>query len=211
MRAHLPTRTGASAEGPVAGVDEAGRGALFGPVVAAAVILPGGCADLGRVRDSKTVPEREREDLFGRITGLATAWSVGVVGPEEIDATDILRATLEAMARAVGGLGVAPARVLVDGDRVPRVEYPVEAVVRGDREVLPIAAASIVAKVWRDRLVREMAGRFPGYGLERNKGYGTRQHLQALGRLGPTPGHRRSFRGAGGGGSGSQGVLGGLA
>lgn len=179
----------------VAGVDEAGRGALFGPVVAAAVILDPtlGCWD--GVRDSKTVPEAEREELFGRITDRAEGWAVGLVGSGEIDRTDILKATLEAMRRAVETLPSAPAKVLVDGDRPPRVECPVETVVHGDRLSLPISAASIVAKVWRDRLVRDLAGRYPGYGLERNKGYGTREHIEALRRLGPTPEHRRSFRG----------------
>ena len=179
----------------VAGVDEAGRGALFGPVVAAAVVLDPALGCWEGVRDSKTVPEAEREALFGRITDRADGWAVGLVGPQEIDGTDILRATLEAMKRAVEGLPGAPSKVLVDGDRPPRLVCPVETVVHGDRLSLPISAASIVAKVWRDRLVRELAGRYPGYGLERNKGYGTREHLDALRRLGPSPEHRRSFRG----------------
>jgi ribonuclease HII len=179
----------------VAGVDEAGRGALFGPVVAAAVVLDPTLACWQGVRDSKIIREGEREVLFERITRRAEGWAVGIAEPEEIDRTDILRATLEAMARAVKALEVYPARVLVDGDRPPRLECPVEAVVHGDRVSLPISAASIVAKVWRDRLVRELAVRFPGYGLDRNKGYGTREHLAALRDLGPTQLHRRTFRG----------------
>jgi ribonuclease HII len=178
-----------------AGVDEAGRGALFGPVVAAAVILDPGLGCWEGVRDSKIVPEGERESLFDRITSRSDAWAIGLADPEEIDRTDILKATLAAMARAVGGLSIPPAKVLVDGNRPPRLEYPVEAVVHGDRTVLCISAASLLAKVWRDRLVRELALRCPGFGLDRNKGYGTREHLDALRRLGPTVYHRRTFRG----------------
>ena len=190
-----PTPSGTLSETGIAGVDEAGRGALFGPVVAAAVILDPSLGCWDGVRDSKTIPEAERESLFERIAERARAWAVGLAGPDEIDRTDILRATLAAMARAVEGLGVPPSAVLVDGDRAPRVQYPVVAVVHGDRVSLPISAASIVAKVWRDRMVRGLAERYPGYGLDRNKGYGTREHLRALARLGPTPEHRRTFRG----------------
>ena len=187
-------------------MDEAGRGALFGPVVAAAVVLDPALGCWQGVRDSKIVREGEREELFERIIRRAEGWAVGFAGPDEIDRTDILRATLEAMARAVKALPRYPARVLVDGDRPPRLECPVEAVVHGDRVSLPISAASIVAKVWRDRLVRELAAGFPGYGLDRNKGYGTREHLAALRSLGPTEQHRRTFRGVvgefpGGGGA----------
>lgn len=182
----------------VAGVDEAGRGALFGPVVAAVVVLNPSLGCWEGVRDSKTVREAEREALFERITARASEWAVGVAGPEEIDRTDILRATLAAMARAVAGLRVPPSMVLVDGDRAPRLQYPVVAVVHGDRVSLPISAASIVAKVWRDRMVRALSGRYPGYGLDRNKGYGTREHLRAIRSLGPTPEHRSTFRGVAG-------------
>jgi ribonuclease HII len=125
----------------------------------------------------------------------AVAWGVGIVGAQEIDDTDILRATMRAMALAVKALAVPPDHVLVDGPHSPELEYKIEAVIRGDALSASIAAASIVAKVSRDRLIRDLDGRFPGYGLARNKGYGTRQHLEALRAAGPTPLHRRTFRG----------------
>ncbi len=177
----------------VAGVDEAGRGALFGPVVAAAVILDRS-KDLSIYRDSKTVPEARREDLFDRLQVDGHAWAVGVVGAVEIDRTNILRATLAAMAEAVEGLTVPPKWVLVDGLQWPELSCRGQTVVHGDARSASIAAASIVAKVYRDRMVRRLAENFPGYGLLRNKGYGTREHIEALRMLGPTPEHRRTFR-----------------
>jgi ribonuclease HII len=178
----------------VAGVDEAGRGALFGPVVAGAVILDAR-KNLEDYRDSKTLTAQRREALFRRILGDGHAWSLGVVSPQEIDSTDIRKATLRAMSLAVSALPVAPSRVLVDGNAVPALSCPAEAVIDGDELCATIAAASIVAKVVRDRLIRALEGFFPGYGLGEHKGYGTRAHLEALARLGPTPMHRRSFRG----------------
>lgn len=176
----------------MAGVDEAGRGALAGPVVAAAVILAPG-ADLSGVRDSKTVPERERERLFERLTRDGHAVGVGLAEAREIDATDIRRATLSAMARALTALSPPPDFALVDGDALPQSPCPARAVVRGDALSASVAAASLVAKVTRDRLIRALEKDYPEYGFFRNKGYGTREHLLALGRLGPCPCHRMSF------------------
>lgn len=176
----------------VAGVDEAGRGPLAGPVVAAAVILDPS-APVDGLRDSKQLSERRREYLAGQIKVRATAWAIALAGPDEIDEINILQASMLAMARAVAGLVVAPGKVLVDGNRCPRVAYPVEAIVGGDRSVEAISAASILAKVHRDRLMQELDARFPDYGFARHKGYPTKAHIEALGRLGPCPVHRRSF------------------
>ncbi len=183
----------------VAGVDEAGRGALFGPVVAGAVILDPS-RELGLYRDSKTIPEARRERVFDRLTEDGHAWAVGVVHAAEIDRTDILRATLKAMAMAVRGLTAEPDWVLVDGLQWPELSCKGQTVVHGDARSASIAAASIVAKVYRDRMVRRLAESFPGYGLLRNKGYGTREHLEALRTLGPTREHRMTFRRVAGGG-----------
>ena len=179
--------------GPLAGVDEAGRGALAGPVVAAAVVCEPG-EDLGRVRDSKLVPEKEREELYERIVRAAGAWCVGIVGPDEIDRTNILLATMCAMKRAVAGLGMRPGLVLVDGNRLPEIACPAEAVTGGDRKSFVIAAASIVAKVTRDRIMRERDRDYPGYGFRQHKGYGTAAHRRAIAELGLSALHRRSFR-----------------
>ncbi|MEW6758716.1 MAG: ribonuclease HII [Acidobacteriota bacterium] len=179
----------------VAGVDEAGRGALFGPVVAAAVVLDRR-RDLSLYRDSKTLSEPSRENLYDRLAEDGHRFATGLSTCEEIDATDILRASLLAMARALDGLGTPrPDFVLVDGPHYPGVSLTGRAVVHGDGCSASVAAASIVAKVTRDRLVREMDRQFPGYGLGRHKGYATQGHLEALRRLGPTPLHRRTFRG----------------
>lgn len=179
---------------PVAGVDEAGRGALAGPVVAAAVILDPSKGCWGRVRDSKTVPEQERERLFELISSQADCWAIGESSASEIDQTDILRATLAAMARAIEGLAAAPGAVLVDGNALPPVQCHCKAVVRGDALSLSVAAASLLAKVWRDRRMRDLDLRHPGYGFARHKGYGTAGHREALRRLGRTPEHRCTFR-----------------
>ncbi len=177
----------------IAGVDEAGRGSLFGPVVAAAVIIaPQG--DLSRIRDSKKVPEGEREALFEKITTGGHVIGVGLVDAAEIDRSDILRATLKAMAQAVASLSPVPDYALVDGNVLPPLPCPAEAVVKGDSLSVSVAAASIVAKVTRDRLIRSMEKDYPLYGLRRNKGYGTREHLEAIRRYGPSPMHRISFR-----------------
>ncbi|MCI4397556.1 MAG: ribonuclease HII [Acidobacteria bacterium] len=177
----------------VAGVDEAGRGSLFGPVVAAAVILdPRG--DLAGIRDSKTVPEGEREALYERLAIGGHVIGVGLVDAAEIDRTDILRATLKAMSQAVEKLDPAPDYVLVDGNVLPPLPFPSRAVVKGDTLSVSVAAASLVAKVTRDRLIRSLEKDYPLYGLRRNKGYGTREHLEAIRRHGPSPLHRKSFR-----------------
>jgi ribonuclease HII len=179
----------------VAGVDEAGRGALFGPVVAAAVVLDRH-RDLSFYRDSKTLSEGTREEVYQRLVRDGHRFSTGLSSCGEIDATDILKASLQAMARALGSLGPPPPDfVLVDGPYFPGVSLTGRAVVHGDGCSASVAAASIVAKVTRDRLVRDMDRLYPGYGLGRHKGYATRDHLAALRRLGPTPLHRRTFRG----------------
>ena len=176
----------------VAGVDEAGRGPLAGPVIAAAVILDQTDMIAG-LADSKTIPERRREQLAERIREKALAFSIGRAGHEEIDRLNILNATLLAMQRAIRGLGIKPDRVLVDGNRCPDTEYPVSAVIKGDRTEACISAASILAKVWRDREMRDMDRKYPGYGFARHKGYPTMQHIQALSENGLCPIHRRSF------------------
>ena len=176
----------------VAGVDEAGRGPLAGPVIAAAVILDQSDMIAG-LADSKTIPERRREQLAQRIRETALACSIGRAGHEEIDRLNILNATLLAMQRAIAGLHIKPDRVLVDGNRCPDTGYPVSAVIAGDRTEACISAASILAKVCRDREMREMDRKYPGYGFARHKGYPTRQHIRALSENGLCPIHRRSF------------------
>jgi ribonuclease HII len=178
--------------GHVAGVDEAGRGPLAGPVIAAAVILDPENPVNG-LKDSKQLTPSRREALYLEITQKAIAWAVGRAGVEEIDRLNILQATLLAMQRAVVMLRPAAHYVLVDGNQCPRLDCPVEAIVRGDSTIAAISAASIIAKVTRDREMEEMDRRYPGYGLARHKGYPSREHLQALQRLGVTPLHRRSY------------------
>ena len=177
----------------MAGVDEAGRGPLAGPVTAAAVILDPQ-APIPGLRDSKRLTAPRREVLEGLIRARALAWSVATASVEEIDRLNILGATLLAMQRAVAGLGQVPARVLVDGNRCPSLSCPVEALIGGDDRVPAISAASILAKVARDRELVRLDAQYPGYGLARHKGYPTREHLAALRLLGPSPIHRRSFR-----------------
>lgn len=182
-----------SVSGLLAGVDEAGRGALAGPVVAAAVICEP-CGELSDVRDSKLLSESRREHLYEIILRKSIACSTGMAGPVEIDRINILNATLKAMRDAVTGLGLAPALVLVDGTHLPEIEFRSEAVTGGDRKSFSVAAASIVAKVTRDRIMREREIEFPGYGFRRNKGYGTSEHMLAIAEKGRTSIHRRSFR-----------------
>ena len=177
---------------PVVGVDEAGRGPLAGPVVAAAVILNRRKVPKG-IDDSKKLCARRREDLCGAIRLVAQV-GVGMASVEEIDHINIFHATMLAMMRAVEALGVAPAMVLVDGNALPKWGHPSTAIVGGDAICLSIAAASIVAKHERDRIMIEHDRAHPGYGWAANKGYGTADHRAALTRLGPTPLHRRSFR-----------------
>ena len=176
---------------PVAGVDEAGCAPLAGPVVAAAVILDRSRFPRG-IDDSKALPAEAREAIFVRLSRVA-AIGVGLATVEEIDQLNIFWARMLAMQRAVDALGVEPAMVLVDGNRCPRWERPSVAIVDGDAKCRSIAAASIVAKVTRDRMMAVYAREFPGYGWETNKGYPTPEHQRALRALGPTPLHRRSF------------------
>jgi len=178
----------------VAGVDEVGRGSLAGPVVAAAVILSPGVAVAG-LTDSKLLSPAARARLAETIRGVATAWALASVEAAEIDATDILRATLRAMAVAVGQLSPQPQLVLVDGAILPALSVPARAVVHGDRRVPGISAASILAKVTRDRIMEEWAVQFPDYGFAKHKGYGTAAHRAAIARYGPSPIHRRTFAG----------------
>lgn len=176
----------------VAGVDEAGRGPLAGDVVAAAVILDPARPIVG-LADSKRLSAARRETLAAAIRQHAIAWALGRASVEEIDRLNILEASLLAMRRAVEGLSTVPEHVLVDGNRLPRWPYRAEAVVGGDGLHGEIAAASILAKVTRDGELAALAAHYPGYGFERHKGYPTREHLEALARLGPTAAHRRSF------------------
>ena len=178
--------------GLVAGVDEAGRGPLAGPVVAAAVILDDLKPTPG-LADSKTLSARQRERLSEAIHARALCFSVAHASVEEIDQLNILQATLLAMRRAVMGLRLKPNKVLVDGNRLPTLDIMAEAVVQGDRKVPAISAASILAKVARDRWCLEIDAEYPAYGFAAHKGYGTAQHLAALQRHGATPWHRRSF------------------
>lgn len=178
--------------GLVAGVDEAGRGPLAGPVVAAAVILDAR-APIEGLADSKQLSPRRREQLFDEIRAKALCCSIAQASVEEIDRLNILQATLLAMQRAVKGLRLKPNKVLVDGNRLPSLEVLAEAVVSGDALVPSISAASILAKVTRDRLLNELHALHPGYGFDRHKGYGTVQHMLALQTLGPLDVHRRSF------------------
>jgi len=176
----------------VAGVDEAGRGPLAGPVVAAAVVfLPG--TEIAGVDDSKKVRPARREELFDVITGEALGYGIGVVDHETIDRINILNATFEAMHRALAALPFRPDHVLIDGNRFRTTEYNFTTIVDGDARCFSIAAASIIAKVWRDRLMVEYDQQYPGYGFARHKGYGTPQHLRALQLLGVSPIHRQTF------------------
>jgi len=177
--------------GLLAGVDEAGRGPLAGPVVAAAVILDPR-APIRGLADSKQLSPRRREQLYDEIRAKALCCSIAQASVEEIDRLNILQATMLAMQRAVQGLRLMPKKVLVDGNRLPALDVLAEAVVSGDALVPAISAASILAKVTRDRLLDELHALHPGYGFDRHKGYGTAQHMQALQALGPLDAHRRS-------------------
>lgn len=176
----------------IAGVDEAGRGPLAGPVVAAAVILDP-TARIEGLADSKRLSVRRRMDLDLEIRDRAISFAVARVGVDVIDAVNILEATMRAMREAAENLDPAPDEVMVDGNRTPVLQWPVRAVVRGDSTVESISAASILAKVARDREMIEMDRRYPEYGFARHKGYGTRAHRDALLRHGPSPIHRLSF------------------
>ncbi|HXT70034.1 MAG TPA: ribonuclease HII [Vicinamibacterales bacterium] len=177
----------------VAGVDEVGRGCLAGPVVAAAVILRSEAYVAG-IADSKVVPAAERESLFGEITGAAVAWHVAIIEADEIDRINIHRASLKAMREAILALVPLPGFVLVDGFRIPELLMPQRPIIGGDRKSTAIAAASILAKVTRDRIMARLHDEDPRYGFDRHKGYATREHLDAVGRFGYSARHRRTFR-----------------
>ena len=177
----------------IAGIDEVGRGPLFGPVVAAAVILPKGCCLQG-LTDSKKLPEKKRNQLDLEIRACAIAWAIAAVDVETIDRINIRRASLEAMRLAVAQFADLPDYLLIDGrDTIPW-NCPQQPVIHGDALSFSIAAASVLAKVHRDRLLVELDAEYPGYGLASHKGYCTQEHMLALARLGPTPLHRRSYQ-----------------
>lgn len=176
----------------ICGVDEAGRGPLAGPVVAAAVILDP-ARPINGLADSKKLTAARREKLAAEIRAKAVAWCVAEASVEEIDRLNILQATLLAMQRAVAGLPVKPGEVLIDGNRCPALGLPARAIVGGDATVAEISAASILAKTVRDAGLHELHARYPQYGFDRHKGYGTAVHLAALRAHGPTPHHRKSF------------------
>ncbi len=177
----------------VAGVDEVGRGCLAGPVVAAAVVLDPG-AHVAGLADSKLVPPEQRDVLAALIIARASAWAVAIVDAGEIDRVNIHRASLQAMREAVAALVPLPDAVLVDGFRIPDLAIPQRGIIKGDRRCAAIAAASIVAKVTRDRLMQDLDTQDPRYGFGRHKGYATAEHLEAVARYGYSAVHRRSFR-----------------
>lgn len=176
----------------IAGVDEVGRGPLVGAVVTAAVILDP-ARPIAGLADSKKLSEKRREALYSEIIEKALCWSLGRAEPHEIDTLNILHATMLAMQRAVAGLSVVPDMVLIDGNRCPKLSMPSQAVVKGDSLVAEISAASILAKVTRDREMAELDIHYPEYGFAQHKGYPTAYHLEQLARLGATEHHRRSF------------------
>ena len=179
---------------PLAGVDEAGRGACAGPLVVASVILRDPhAAELVQVRDSKELSEKNREDLFDVVTAAALSLSIVIISNEEIDARGVHAANLDGMRRAVQGLEITPAYVLTDGYAIEGLALPNLAVWKGDQVVICISAASIIAKVTRDRIMRELDLTYPKYGLASHKGYITKVHSEALVKYGVTPIHRRSF------------------
>lgn len=195
--AHLPVESGSGKAGGrpvslIAGVDEVGRGPLAGPVVAAAVILPRDFDLLG-VNDSKKLSEKRREELFDQIMERAVAVNIGMRDEQTIDHVNILNATKEAMADAIRGLNPQPDIVLIDALELEGLNIPQKGIVKGDAKSVSIAAASIIAKVTRDRMMVKYAEQYPGYAFEKNKGYGTKAHYEGLDRLGACPIHRRSF------------------
>lgn len=176
----------------ICGIDEVGRGPFAGPVVAGAVILPKDC-DLLYINDSKKLSEKKREALYDQIMDCALAVGVGFVGPERIDEINILQATYEAMQDAILKLSIVPDLLLNDAVTIPKVQIKQTAIIQGDAKSISIGAASIIAKVTRDRLMVQYAQLFPEYGFASNKGYGTSEHIQAIKEYGMTPIHRRSF------------------
>jgi ribonuclease HII len=178
----------------IAGVDEAGRGPLAGPVVAAAVIFPQHHSTIPGINDSKQLSEKKRDFLFDVVCQHAVSFGIGVVDHHEIDHLNILQATYKAMSIAVENCHIPPDYVLVDGRGLPRLAMPAQAIIKGDAKSLSIAAASILAKVTRDRLMVELHGHYPEYGFQQHKGYPTKKHIQAIRKHGLSPVHRRSFR-----------------
>ena len=178
--------------GYICGIDEVGRGPFAGPVVAGAVILPPDCEIL-YVNDSKQLSEKMREQLYDEIMEKAVSVSVGYASPQRIDEINILQATYEAMREAVSKLAVTPQILLNDAVTIPQITIPQVPIIKGDAKSISIAAASIVAKVTRDRLMREYDKIMPEYGFASNKGYGSKEHIEAIKKYGPTPIHRRSF------------------
>jgi len=176
----------------ICGIDEAGRGPLSGPVVAGAVILPKGCRIL-YVNDSKKLSEKKRSELYDIIMQEAISVGVGIISPARIDEINILQATYEAMREAIQKLTITPDILLNDAVTIPRIDIAQVPIIKGDAKSLTIGAASIIAKVTRDRMMIEYADIFPEYGFEKHKGYGTAAHIQALKEFGPCPIHRRSF------------------
>ena len=176
----------------ICGIDEAGRGPLAGPVVAGAAILPVDCEILF-LNDSKKLSEKRREALFTEIKEKAVAWSVGIVGPDLIDEINILQATYEAMREAISKLAVKPQILLNDAVTIPQIEIPQVPIIKGDAKSVSIAAASIIAKVTRDRLMAEYGKIMPEYGFASHKGYGSKSHIEAIRQYGPSPIHRVTF------------------
>ena len=176
----------------ICGVDEVGRGPLAGPVVAGAVILPKDCRIL-YINDSKKLSAKKREELSAEIQEKALAVGIGLSTQDRIDEINILQATYEAMRKAIASLSVEPSLLLNDAVTIPAVDIPQVAIVKGDARSISIGAASIVAKVYRDRMMEEYDKMYPGYGFASNKGYGSKEHIEALHRMGPCPLHRRSF------------------
>ena len=176
----------------VCGIDEAGRGPLAGPVVAAAVILPKN-HKIAYLNDSKQLSEKKREELFDKIMSEALAVGVGIVSPKRIDEINILQATYEAMRGAINQLKIQPEILLNDAVIIPEVKIPQEKIIKGDAKSLSIAAASIIAKVTRDRMMKDYHELFPEYGFNKHKGYGSKEHIQSIQQYGPSPIHRRTF------------------
>lgn len=176
----------------ICGIDEAGRGPLAGPVVAGAVILPKDCNIL-YINDSKKLTEKKREELYGVITENAVAYGVGIVNHERIDEINILQATYEAMRAAISKLSVAPDLLLNDAVKIPDISVKQVPIIKGDAKSISIAAASILAKVTRDQMMKEYAKLYPEYGFEEHKGYGSVSHIEAIRKYGPSPIHRRTF------------------
>lgn len=179
----------------IGGIDEVGRGPLAGPVVACCVILPKDC-DILYLNDSKQVPEKKREQLYDEITMKAVAYGIGIVSHEVIDEINILQATYEAMRQAIDSMKIKPEHLLVDAVKIPGITIPQRGIIKGDAKSASIAAASIVAKVTRDRMMVELDAKYPGYGFAKNKGYGSAEHMEALRKYGPCEIHRRSFIGS---------------